>query len=608
MYATLDIETPKWSESNLELKITFGYICYFQDNRARKVRFYTPSQLFTSIEAFYYKFKKSYLIFTHNLDFDYKFLMQYVLENYESSVMDNGNMFSIKIYKKIKDKKVKICEFRNSLRLFPMKLKDLGSAIKLAKIEQDYDESESEKYHKYCIRDNYIIMKALKYLVKFFNDLTYPLEIEKMNLSFPSIAYKVFHYFNSEFNYTDEKSRTKNQLTNIANWINDYFREFYFGGRTEVLDFNIFREVAYLDFNSLYTYIMTGLKFPKPKYWKVKDYRTTENTFAIFCEIDESEENIPIIASKLNGKLVFLASKKESLLTIEEYNYISSNRPNTRIIIKERWECDGWITPFNYMKDLYEKRVRFKKQGNPFELFIKLLLNSTYGKFAERPEKTSVEFYDVTKITKDFAKEKLSKAKTHKFVGNTLIIYNEFKVPRMNINVPFAHRITANARLELVKMIDKLNKLGIKVIYCDTDSVVIDTSKLREVKTILSKSELGKLKIEKIYAGFCALAPKEYLFVEKFEFKQKAKGLSDCSLYDYYFNEVQFVRPIKYREAIKRNIDFKNAIIVKKHKNTFYDKRIINNDFTTKPIKTLDDITETNKSLILEQITKYFNR
>ena len=611
MFACLDYETPEWSKDQLELYIKFGFVSFYDGKKRRNVLVHNANETMRIIETFRKKYKKPYLIFSHNLDFEFKFLVRYLNEHYQIKVIDNGNIFSIKVYRKHKKRMLKICEFRNSYRLFPMSLEKLGKAINLYKLKQDYNDEENPNFLRYCRRDNDIVMKGLKYLVKFFNSIGYNLEIEKMPLTFPSIAYKIFHFFNTEYERIDEKSRKKNQLTNVADWINEYFRNFYFGGRTEVFHLGIFKEVAYLDFNSLYPFIMITYKFPKPKYWKVKDNNFTEKTFAVLCNIDESREYVPIIAEKKHKKLKFTASKKTALITIEEYHYISLHRPNTSITITERWECDAWITPFEYMMDLYEKRLKYKENENPFELFIKLVMNSTYGKFAERSLKLNVEFYNTNEITKDFAKQKISKCKTVKFVENVMILYNETHSMHMNINVPYAHRITALARLKLIEYVDILLKKGIVVIYCDTDSIVINTKNLSKVKNILSETKLGMMKIEHTYRDFCALAPKEYLFSEqnlenkKWEYKQKAKGISDGSLNDYYFNNVSFVRPIKFREAIKRKLEYENAIEIKKHKSTFYDKRIINKDFSTIPITNNLNFQESNKNIIINQMKSY---
>lgn len=612
MFACLDIETNCWNRNNLELRIIFGYICYYSgENKVRKTLFHSAKEVFDDIEKVVRKTNTPLLIFAHNSDYDTKFLLNYAISHYELKVIDNGSMYSCKIYKIEKGKRKKLCEFRNSLRLFPMSIKEMGKFCRLRKLERPFTE-ENDDFHRYCIRDCDIIYKSLRYLVRFFNTLDFPMEVEKLPMSFPSIAYKLFHKMNSEFDVVDEKSRHKNMLTNIADWINDYFRKFYYGGRCEVFDMNIYEEVAYLDFNSLYTFIMTSNKFPKPKYWRVIDYSYTKRTFAVLCVIDESNELFPIIPQKIDGKLLFTASIKTSLITIEEYLYIVENRPNTRIEIKERWECDYWINPFYYMIPLNEKRQIFKKEGNPYQLGVKQVLNSTYGKFAEGNEKMETSFYKISELTSDKVKILLSKAHFFKWFDDYLVVYSRSSVSHLSLNVVFAHRITSLARLELVKKIDCFTKIGITCIYCDTDSIVVDTRNLELLKPYLDEYILGKMKIERIYTKFCALAPKEYLFLEKNSSRQmqKAKGISDCSLIDYYsVNGVEMVRPAKYHECIQRNIDFQSALIIKKRKQTFYDKRIINDDFTTNPISSIDELTKLdNKSQVLRQIDNYKSR
>src|SRR5690606_12960194 len=53
--------------------------------------------------------------------------------------------------------------------------------------------------------------------------------------------------------------------------------------------------------------------------------------------------------------------------------------------ILEGWEfeSDG-TTPFEWVGDVYQTRAQWKQEGNPSQIALKLLMNSMYGKFAQR--------------------------------------------------------------------------------------------------------------------------------------------------------------------------------------------------------------------------------
>src|ERR1700750_80600 len=61
--------------------------------------------------------------------------------------------------------------------------------------------------------------------------------------------------------------------------------------------------------------------------------------------------------------------------------------PKSRYEIIEGWEYHGWTKtpkPFAWVEDTYELRKVWKRQGNASQLALKLLLNSLYGKMAQR--------------------------------------------------------------------------------------------------------------------------------------------------------------------------------------------------------------------------------
>lgn len=66
---------------------------------------------------------------------------------------------------------------------------------------------------------------------------------------------------------------------------------------------------------------------------------------------------------------------------------------HAQLDIKECWtyttRCDH--RPFGYLADLYEKRRALKRVGDPSEYVLKIALNSSYGKLAQRPNRTDDE-------------------------------------------------------------------------------------------------------------------------------------------------------------------------------------------------------------------------
>lgn len=75
---------------------------------------------------------------------------------------------------------------------------------------------------------------------------------------------------------------------------------------------------------------------------------------------------------------------------------------------------------------------------------------------------------------------------------------------------------------------------------------------------------------------------------------------------DLYFGTVKTVRPMKFAECLRENhrtnttdpniivreVNFEKAKIVEKKKRTFYDKRIIESDFMSRPLSTLQEYAD----------------
>lgn len=64
---------------------------------------------------------------------------------------------------------------------------------------------------------------------------------------------------------------------------------------------------------------------------------------------------------------------------------------HSRYVIEEGWEYVNWnvkgldnVRPFAWVEDTYKLRQQWKKQGNASQLALKLLMNSLYGKMAQR--------------------------------------------------------------------------------------------------------------------------------------------------------------------------------------------------------------------------------
>ena len=156
----------------------------------------------------------------------------------------------------------------------------------------------------------------------------------------------------------------------------------------------------------------------------------------------------------------------------------------------------------NFITMLFNLRLKYKKESNPLEQTIKLLLNSIYGKSILKPMKDEVKVVDCNKLTSylyrnyNFIKEitiedGISKA----YVKRIKPINNHFNLPQFGASVLSWSKHIMNQVMCTAEQHD------IPIYYQDTDSMHLrecDVSKLAE----LYKNKYGKTLIGKSMGQF----------------------------------------------------------------------------------------------------------
>lgn len=123
-------------------------------------------------------------------------------------------------------------------------------------------------------------------------------------------------------------------------------------------------------------------------------------------------------------------------------------------------------------------RKQYKEMGDPRQETIKLLLNSAYGKFGQKPDRSSIVYSledlkhgavayedEETKLIVDKIKKQASCIEDLR--AYSCITENP---PIKSINVAIAATVTKNARL---KLHDAIYENLDNFLYCDTDSIFV---------------------------------------------------------------------------------------------------------------------------------------
>lgn len=146
------------------------------------------------------------------------------------------------------------------------------------------------------------------------------------------------------------------------------------------------------------------------------------------------------------------------------------------------------------------------------------MVNSLWGKFAQRADNTTVELAtspDVFhKLLQDKSVEVLDIC--HLSKEKDRIVYRkckDFVEPPPTNNLPVACFVTSHARLHLYSFIEQVQQIGAQLLYCDTDSLMY-VRKLNGGR-VTEGDRLGQMAREfknRKIVEFIAAGPKNYAF------------------------------------------------------------------------------------------------
>lgn len=366
--------------------------------------------------------------------------------------------------------------------------------------------------------------------------------------------------------------------------VQEFVRKSYAGGRVEIFrqfDQNFYR----YDVNSLFPAQMLNRPIPLERIGSAHDafqFGFHDVTVKVPDGI-----HIPILYHKINGKLYFPTGTFRGVYFSEELKLaLSQGAKILKYHRGERFtESEDIFTEF--IKNLY--RIREENPGNnPFNFLAKTLMNSCYGKFAEREEKKSVERvdpFDAKTWPKRFSEFKNST--TFKKYG-LITVENNRRPPHALVHIGAA--ITAWARVQMAE--NYYLKAGKSLIYTDTDSVDAP-------EVFPTSDKIGELKKEYDIKDAYYLLPKAYFLRLATPIKKgnssiteikKIKGFNSKLLDEIDFNTFKnkgfssYERKIaSFRTSLIRNSSFLSLVSQKRSFQAEYDKRVLTSDGTTRP-------------------------
>jgi len=504
----LDVETKATPIDAVTQRHTLrlGVACFLR-RRGSKDRITEEWCTFTTPNAFWdwlvvkLTGKTRTILTTHNLNFDLCIL------NAFSELPQRGFTLSSFYSKGI----TTIAQFtRNGVVLdcldnanfFPGRLADLGHMVGLEKLEVDFAAVSDDELARYCRRDVGILKALWSIWLKFLQEH----DLGKFRKTLPAQAFGAFQH----------------RFMTTSIWIHDnekalaLERDAYHGGRVEVFRVGTFDGSRFykLDVNSMYPYVMKANLYPIGLAGYAEDPTAAflQNKLKRYHVIADCEVScpLPLFPYKHQGYTCYPVGLLRLALTTSELQKVLAVGSILKVH-RIAWYRPGPVFT-DYVDFFYSLKQRYDVEDNaPFRAIAKGFLNFLYGKFGQRGLRDDVVGDCPIGETRIVPCVDVAHSEVYDliYLGGKIIrrsreneSYNSFPA--------VAAEVTANARLYLWRLIEVAGKEN--VLYCDTDSLIVNEVGYKNLSAHVDEAELGKLKLQGTADNVAIYAPKDYRF------------------------------------------------------------------------------------------------
>lgn len=504
--------------------------------------------------------KECLWLIAHNIFFDLQcsdFFYYFTLWGWECEFIYDNHLTYILIIRKDR-RTIKAISTTN---YFDYSLDKLGTELNMPKKAIAFGNVSLTDLIDYNRQDVRIIVKAMREFISFIDKH----DCGKFSMTRASQSFNAYrHRFMGETLYIHNEPEIK-----------ALERSAYYGGRTEAFRIGKIpgNGFVFLDVNSMYPFVMRNNLFPTKLVGYRKDIpleRFTElaNLFCCIAEVD-LETNDPAYAVRIGEKICFPTGRFRAFLCTGSLRKALKDRAINRVYRAAFYKPGNLFS--EYVDYFYPIKTKAREDGDRItERFTKFFCNSLYGKFGQRrflqqvlSDNTNsgyyrIKHYDlVTGVT----------GIEYKLFNKIFIQYGSEDTPSTFTAV--AAHVTESARLLLWSIIVSI---GVdRVLYCDTDSVVIPAAFLPSVNYPIDAHVLGSLSVDKECGTLEINSCKDYSIDHHRIVKgvpKRAKYLGN-NTYEYYqfLSQVTHMREEKTRSYITRKII--------KRVDPLYDKGII---------------------------------
>jgi len=383
--------------------------------------------------------------------------------------------------------------FADSSLLYRDSLDSLGKAILGEGKRGSYDTADPKELEAYNRQDCEILFSLMQKLLEAGRTLGFEVK--------PTAAATAFDYLRRQLPAT------------VWLPVSEYFQKAYFGGKVLLIRPEYNGPGFCVDLNSLYSYAMAQeLPVGAPRvYHGPYSQAEARSLIATGCGFVRGRVRIaprPIpplpFLDKRSHRVLYPVGEFEGLWALPD---LWSLTDDDRIWIRDFYD----FRPQAFLQDIERKLYAYRQtMVEPhMRSAVKILLNSAYGKFGEKREKTAL----VSERTGDYYCIEASHA---------YLLFNKLTEDRQPLarSPAVAAYITALSRRRWHKIFDPIQQ---NILYLDTDSAYL-TGKPEDYPNLPISPRMGDLKIEAYFDSFRGLAPKVYGFSQDDKWHVRAKG------------------------------------------------------------------------------------
>lgn len=542
-------------------------LCKTKITKDKYYYFKTTDEFWDIVEKHTAQKTRLFLI-SHNQHFDFN-----VVDGFKQLAKRNWKLTQIVLESDIflirARKERKTLLIIDSCNYFKTSIEELGKMLNLPKLKVDFKNVEEKKLLEYCRRDVEILSEFFLKFLRFW----YANDLGNFALSLAGLA---FNSFKHKFMKTRILHHENKEVLELE--LNSYF-----GGRNECFYIGKVNETLYkLDVNSMYPFIMKFNKFPikfKKLLYNLKPNQLKEllRRYLAIAEVhlNTNENAYPV----RKNKLIFSIGTFKTTLATPELLYALENNHVTKIYRCALYDYDYVFK--DYVDFYFRIKQEAERNGDKItRMFAKLMMNSLYGKFAQRVrEFEKIDYVPLMNFGTIFVNDIVNNERYKLYFINS----EAYKLKReeklfYDSNVAIASHVTAYARMYLYYL---MKKAGLNnVYYVDTDSLFVNKQGYENLKDLIGNG-LGELKLEGISNNVIIFGCKDYIF----ENEIKLKGISNDSvkISDNAYLLNQF---LKTKSLISKSIH--GAVIIEeriKNLKREYDKAIVLENGRVKPFE-----------------------